>query len=125
MRDTFHSLFRPSVFLLYSMQLLPPASCETIVARVRALLEADPELLVLLVDMANAFNEVDRVMISVSRSSGLTFLLCFLLLESFTITPALCSTGDRMAPGRHSSLALDHARAILSGAILIFTGTPI
>jgi hypothetical protein len=58
MRDTFQEYFSP---LQYAVAT--PAGCKTIVAGVRALLEADPELLVLQVDMANAFNEVDRVAI--------------------------------------------------------------
>jgi hypothetical protein len=106
MRDTFQEHFSPLQYAVATS-----AGCETIVAGVQALLEADPELLVLQVNMANAFNEVDAWLSS--RSSGLTSVLCFLLLNSLTLTPALCSTEDRMAAGRLSSLALVHARVIL------------
>jgi hypothetical protein len=39
----------------------PPGGCETIVADIRAYIEQEPQSLVLQVDLANAFNEVDRV----------------------------------------------------------------
>jgi hypothetical protein len=38
-----------------------PGGCEAVVAGIRACLDLEPETLVLQVDLANAFNEFDRV----------------------------------------------------------------
>ncbi len=58
MRDAFEQYFSP---LQYAVST--PGGCESIIAGVRALLDLDPDLLVLQVDLANAFNEIDRVAI--------------------------------------------------------------
>jgi hypothetical protein len=54
MRDAFQQFFSPLQFAVSN-----PGGCESIVAEIRALLDMDPELLVMQVDLANAFNEVD------------------------------------------------------------------
>ncbi|GAQ93619.1 hypothetical protein KFL_017180010, partial [Klebsormidium nitens] len=58
MRDAFQQFFSPLQFAVST-----PGGCESIIAGIRALLDADPELLVMQVDLANAFNEVDRTAI--------------------------------------------------------------
>ena len=58
MRDAFQQFFSPLQFAVST-----PGGCESIVAGIRALLDVDPELLVMQVDLANAFNEVDRTAI--------------------------------------------------------------
>ena len=55
MRDAFQQFFSPLQFAVST-----PGGCESIIAGIRALLDVDPESLVLQVDLANAFNEVDR-----------------------------------------------------------------
>jgi hypothetical protein len=101
-----------SIFFPLQYPVATPASCETIVEGVRAVLEADLELLLVLqVDMANTLMRLTES--GLSKSSGFVFLLCFLLLDSFALTPAFCITRNKMASGRFPSLTLDHARVIL------------
>jgi hypothetical protein len=87
---TFQEFFSP---LQHAIATL--TGCKTIVSGVRALLEADPELLVLHVDMANAFIENDRVAIFEELSPG--SLSCSTLLCSpqlFAIQKAGWHLGD-------------------------------
>lgn len=63
MRDAFQQFFSPLQFAVST-----PGGCESIVAGIRCLLDLDPELIIMQVDLANAFNEVDRT--AFSRSFG-------------------------------------------------------
>jgi hypothetical protein len=56
LRDRFQQHFAPLQYGVAS-----PGGCEAIVAGIRAYIEQEPQSLVLHVDLANAFNEVDRV----------------------------------------------------------------
>jgi hypothetical protein len=56
LRDRFWHHFTP---LQYG--LATPGGCEAIVAGIRAYIKQEPQSLVLQVDLANAFNDVDRV----------------------------------------------------------------
>jgi hypothetical protein len=56
LRDRFQQHFAP---LQYGVAT--PGGCEAIVAGIRAYIKREPQSLVLRVDLANAFNEVDRV----------------------------------------------------------------
>lgn len=55
-RERFREFFSPLQFGVST-----PGGCEAVVAGIRACLDLEPETLVLQVDLANAFNEVDRV----------------------------------------------------------------
>ena len=56
LRQRFQAFFAPLQF-----GVATPGGCEAVVAGIRACLDVEPSSLVLQVDLANAFNEVDRV----------------------------------------------------------------
>jgi hypothetical protein len=75
MRDAFQQFFSPLQFAVST-----PGGCESIIAGIRALLNADPELLVLQADLANAFNEVDRTAIFEELRTHFPSLIPFIRL---------------------------------------------
>ncbi len=96
MRDAFQQFFSP---LQYAVST--PGGCESIIAGVRALLDVDPELLVLQVDLANAFNEVDRVAIFEELRTHFPALIPFTRL--FYATPSRLMY--RRQDGSHATLS--------------------
>jgi hypothetical protein len=122
LRDRFQLHFAP---LQYGVAT--PGGCEAIVAGIRAYIEQEPQSLVLQVDLANAFNEVDRVaMFEELRDHFpelVPFVRCFyaepsrLLLrrDSGEWELLQSSTGSRQGdPIAGHLFALPHRRALLA-----------